>query len=301
MKHVAGETDEAPEVTPKTDDAVMRIDLDSVLRSKMPRRYRYVPRLLVRWVERLICQDRLNELLEHNAGRTGAAFCRGVLSELRVSARFSGVERLPDPSHRRVVYVSNHPLGGLDGMILIDWLTRRHGGQVWFVVNDLLMFVEPLRSVFVPVNKVGGQSRECSDRLNEVFGGDDPILVFPAGLVSRKGKGGVIHDLRWHKMCVMRAARSGRDIIPLHFGGHNSKFFYNFARLRTRLGIGFNIEMALLPREMLRQRDVTHHVIFGDTVPAASLPTGGAQAQDMADRLCRMSYDLADGATDDGE
>lgn len=271
----------------------MRIDLQQVLKQKMGPRHRYVPRMVVRWLERLICQDELNELLEHNAGLEGADFCHAVLAEMDVQVTTRGIERLPDPSDRRVVYVCNHPLGGLDGLVMIDWLTQRHGGQVWFVVNDLLMFVEPLRSVFLPVNKLGGQSREGSERIREIFAGNDPILVFPAGLVSRRGKGGIIRDLEWHKMCVTRAAESGRDIIPVHFGGHNSSFFYNFAKLRQRSGLRINLEMTLLPREMLRQRGARFEVTFGDVVPHSRLRRGGAEARAIADELRERVYSLA--------
>jgi len=271
----------------------MEIDIDSVLRARLGRRYRYIPRFVAGWLARVIRQDELNCLLRHNAGRTGAGFCRGVLADLDVQARARGVDRLPDASQRRVVYVCNHPLGGLDGMIMIDWLTRRHGGQVWFVVNDLLMFVEPLRCVFVPVNVIGAQSRDGSRRLREVFAGDDPILVFPAGLVSRKQDDGSVCDLRWHKMCFVRAAESGRDIIPVHFGGHNSRFFYNFARLRQKSGLRFNLEMSLLPREMLRQRGARFDITFGTVVKALSLARDGASAQRIADELHDMVHGLA--------
>lgn len=275
-------------------DEAMKIDISQVLNERAPRLARYTPRFVVRWVENLICQDRLNELLEHNAGRTDADFCHGVLEELQVEIETRGVANLPTPSHRRVVYVSNHPLGGLDGLALIDILSRHHGGKVWFVVNDLLMFVKPLAGTFVPVNKLGGQSREGSRRLNEIFEGNDPILVFPAGLVSRKGKNGVIADLTWHKMCVQRAARTGRDIIPLHFGGENSSFFYNFAKIRRKLGLKINLEMALLPREMVKQQNKRFIITFGKQIGCESLDASPLKAQETADSLRTLVYELKD-------
>ena len=106
-------------------------------------------------------------------------------------------------------------------MILIDFVQRHFGGQVWFVVNDLLMHVTPLHSVFLPVNKHGSQSREALRILDEAFAGDDPIIIFPAGLVSRlrkvpfEGKRRrMIADLEWKKMFVNRCHRykySGRS------------------------------------------------------------------------------------------
>ncbi len=168
-----------------TDNDAMRIDLDGVLRQRLPRLSRFIPRFAVEWMKRTIRQDDLNRILEENAGLEGADFARGALKSLdiKVEARFE--DRLPSPAERRVLYVSNHPLGGLDGLALIDYVQRRHGGNVYFVVNDLLSAVKPLESVFLPVNKFGRQNREAVKAVEDAFAGDDPVIMFPAGLVSR--------------------------------------------------------------------------------------------------------------------
>jgi len=250
---------------------VIRVDLRQVLQSRCPKLMRFVPGSLVRWVERLIRQDDLNRLLEENAGKEGADFCRGVLQSLDVKVETRFPERLPSGNDRRVVFVSNHPLGGLDGMALIDMIQRHYGGQVWFVVNDLLMAVKPLENVFLPINKFGKQSREVSRRIDEAFAGNDPIIIFPAGLVSRWRKvenGGdsrkVIHDLDWNKMFVTKCRAYRRDVVPLFFSGVNSMNFYNKADLRKSLGIKFNLEQILLPGEIFSSRGKTFTVVVGE-------------------------------------
>lgn len=275
-----------------THGGPMRIDLPAVLRAKLGKNARWVPRALVRRLERTICVNQLNELLEHNYPRRGADFCRGVFDDLDVTVRARGVENLPDPSHRRVIIASNHPLGGLDGMALIDFFTRYFGGKVHFLVNDLLMAVEPLSDVFVPINKHGAQSRDAMKRLDELFEGDDPILVFPAGLVSRLGANGEIKDLEWKKMFVNKAISSHRDIIPVHFSGHNSKFFYKFARRRKRIGLKFNVEMIYLPREVFRSRGKTFDITCGPIISRQTLK-GGKDAAATAARIKEQVYSLA--------
>ncbi|MDE6489724.1 MAG: glycerol acyltransferase, partial [Muribaculaceae bacterium] len=214
----------------------MKIDVDAVMRARLPRHYRYMPRIAVKWLERFIRQDGLNALLESNAGLRGADFCAGVLRDLDVEYRVSGEELLPPPTDRKVTLVSNHPLGALDGIALIDYVSRRYGGKVRFVVNDLLTAVEPLRDVFVPINKHGRQNRGDAAGVDEAFASDDPVLVFPAGMCSRRSGDGV-RDLAWHKMFVNKSIEYRRTVIPLFFDGENSKFFYNFAKIRTALGI----------------------------------------------------------------
>ncbi|MCH5220551.1 MAG: 1-acyl-sn-glycerol-3-phosphate acyltransferase [Muribaculaceae bacterium] len=267
------------------------IDLKSVVKSKLGSRSWLVPGFVVRKLEKTICADRLNWLLKHNHPKTGADFCRGVFDDLHVTIEASGVENLPDPSHRRVMIVSNHPLGGLDGMALIDFFSNYFGGTVYFIVNDLLMAVKPLNDVFVPINKHGSQSREASFRLESILNGDDPVIIFPAGLVSRLGDDGVIKDLEWKKMFVNKAISTRRDIIPVHFSGHNSQFFYKFARRRKRLGIKFNFEMLYLPSEVFKSEGKTFRITCGKTIEWQSLK-GGKEALETAAKIKDIVYGL---------
>lgn len=249
----------------------LEINVGEVLRQRIPRYWRFIPKRLVRWLERTVCQDELNRLLRDNFPRRDADFCRGVLDDLGVTVNFHNLDNLPPKEQTRVLFVSNHPLGGLDGMALIDFVRTYYGVAPRFIVNDLLNAVEPLSDTFIPVNKHGAQSREAILRLDEAFASDAPLLMFPAGLVSRRGKKGVVADLEWQKMFVAKARQSGRDIIPLHFYGENSSFFYKFAKFRRRIGLKFNIEMIYLPREVFRSKGKTFDVVVGKPIPHASL------------------------------
>lgn len=271
---------------------VMTIDVAGVVRERLPRHSRFIPRIVLRGLEKLIHQDDLNGLLRSNAGREGSDFCRGVLEDLDVTYRIAGGENLPAPDDSRVVYVSNHPLGALDGIALIDMVARRHGREPRFVVNDLLMAVKPLCNVFVPINKFGCQSRGSSDALNMAFAGDAPVIVFPAGLVSRRSGRGGIADLQWKKMAVQKAVETRRDIIPLFFGGRNSAFFYNFAKLRTLSGLRLNIEMALLPGEIFKCRHRCFDIAVGRRIGCDELE-GGRAASAEIDSLREAVYALA--------
>ncbi|MCM1076592.1 MAG: 1-acyl-sn-glycerol-3-phosphate acyltransferase [Bacteroides sp.] len=270
--------------------SAMRIDIDEVLRQRLPGCHKFIPRFLVKALEKVICQDGLNQLLSDNADKSGVDFCKGVINDLDVSYRVHGSL----PTHdSRVIIVSNHPLGGLDGMILAAMVSDMYGGRkdVKFVVNDLLTFVAPLRPIFLGVNKHGSQSREAARQLDEAFDGDSPMLMFPAGLVSRRGADGTVADLTWNKMVVNKAISSKRDIIPLHFGGENSSFFYKFARLRTRLGLKFNIEMVRLPGEVFKSAGKTFDIQIGNPIPWESL-RGGREASAQAALLRDAVYNL---------
>lgn len=251
--------------------APLEINVAEVLRQRLPRYNRFIPRCLVRRLERTICQEELNKLLRDNFPKRDAEFCRGVLDDLNVTVNFHNVANIPPKNHTRVLFVSNHPLGGLDGMALIDFVNRYYGKAPRFIVNDLLSAVEPLSDTFIPVNKHGAQSRQAIKKLDEAFASDAPLLMFPAGLVSRRGKKGVIADLQWQKMFVAKAKEYQRDIIPLHFYGENSAFFYKFAKFRQRIGLKFNIEMIYLPREVFRSKGKTFDVVVGQPISYTAL------------------------------
>lgn len=267
---------------------VMKIDVGQVLRERLGKRYGYVPTGVVSWLRRLVHEDELNHILECNAGKEGVDFSRGALDNLGVTYRVVG----SFPRQKRVVVVSNHPLGGLDGMAMSCAVADAYGKEgLKFVVNDLLQAIVPLRTIFLPVNKLGSQSREAIQAVDEAFDGPYPIIMFPAGLVSRKIRGRIM-DLEWHKMVVQKAIASRRDVVPVWFSGRNTDFFYNFALWRKRLGLKFNIEMALLPSEVFKSRGKNYDIIVGNPVAWKQL-RGGLQARQQAAELRERVYQLS--------
>lgn len=271
-------------------DRPIKIDVAEVIRQRLGSRSRYIPDFVVRGIEKLICQDELNGLLQNNFPRRGPEFCRGVLDDLDVRLEVRGDANMP--LSPRCIVVSNHPLGGLDGISMIAWLSRRYGDcPVHFVVNDLLMAVEPLKECFIPVNKHGAQSRASGAALDAVLAGDDPVVIYPAGLVSRLHDDGTISDLPWRKTVVSKAIESRRDIVPVHSDGRNTQSFYRLARWRKSLGLKFNYEMMLLPRELVHARSKTFTLTCGDVIPWQSLK-GGPEAAAEAANLRRIVYSL---------
>ena len=261
----------------------MKIDVDKVLRERLPRHYKYIPRFVVHWLERTICQDKLNAILLKMAGKNSVDAATAALDEMDITVKATGLDRLPDG---RYMFVSNHPLGGLDGLALISLLGQRYDRKIKFLVNDLLMAVEPLRGVFLPVNKYGSQSRTAASQIEEALKSDNQFITFPAGLCSRMQPDGNIADLPWQKAAVVHAVNYQRDIVPIYFDAVNSRFFYRFAKWRKRLGIKFNIELVFLPKEMIKKCGSTLHAVIGEPIPWDSLD--GAHPKQEAARLREM-------------
>lgn len=266
----------------------IQIDLGNALRGKLGKKARFVPRFAVKWLESVVHADELNDMLRRYYPRRGADFCNAMMDDMDIRLDVRNTDALPSAADARVIFVCNHPLGGLDGITLISLLSGIYGEGVRFVVNDLLMAVQPLQEVFLPINKHGRQSRKSAQDLAAAMAGDSPILVFPAGLVSRLGADGVIRDLKWHKMFVMKALQYRRDVVPLYFSGTNSDGFYSLAKWRVRLKVPFNIEMVRLPAEMLRARGGRFSLTVGERIPWQTL--GQKPAAQMAAAIKEKTY-----------
>ncbi len=253
-----------------------QIDIGAVLAEKAPRGARWIPRPLVEWLRRTVHEKEINHILAEYWTLPPQEFIRACFRDWKVAYSAQGLERL-DPKGR-YLFVSNHPFGGMDGMMLADKLIDRFG-DVRVVVNDLLMHVEPLRPLWLPVNKLGAQNAEYARRMEEAFFGDVPILTFPAGLCSRRINGRIT-DTEWKPSFLKKAYASQRQIVPLFVEGRLSNFFYRFSRLRKSLGVKFNIEMLWLPDEMFAQAGKHFRIVAGEPVPFSELqPLGSLREQ----------------------
>ena len=273
-----------------SESSDFRIDIDGVLRAKMPKHYKWIPRFLVNYLKRTVHQDQINDILDRNSDVEGVPFMtRLVENEFNITIKTEGMNNIPDTG--RFVFATNHPLGGMDGICLSEVLGKRYNGKIKYLVNDILYFIKPLQPIFVPINKHGAQAKGAAQAINEAYMSDDQMITFPAGLVSRKRKKGVIKDLVWHKSFIQKAIESKRDVIPVHFSGQNSNFFYNFANIRKWLGIKFNIELIYLPNEMFSNTNNTFTITFGKPIPWQSFDKSHTPLQ-WAQHVKKIVYSL---------
>lgn len=246
-------------------NSAFRIDLDKILRGKAPKHYRKIPRFLISYLKRIVHQEDINGILERNSGLEGVPFMHALVEkEFNLTLKLRGEENIP--TEGRFVFASNHPLGGLDGICLSSVVGDKFNGKIKYLVNDILYYIDPLKPIFVPINKYGAQAKTSANAINEAYASDNQVITFPAGLCSRK-TGGVIMDLEWTKSFIIKAVEFQRDVIPVHFEGKNSRFFYNLANLRKASGIKFNFELVYLPDEMYKNSNQTFTITFGKPIP----------------------------------
>ena len=267
------------------------IDVERVIANKNPRLLKLLPKALIRYLKRIIHQDEMNDIIARCKQMRDIEFVNGTLTNMGITYTAQGTENLrPDG---RYILASNHPLGGLDGLILMSEM-HKHFPEIKFVVNDLLMNLDQLSGLFVPVNKHGGQNTEYARRIENTYASGAQVLYFPAGLCSRR-IGNQITDLEWKKSFITKATKHQRDIVPIYFEGRNSNFFYNLARIRKFFGIKANIEMLYLVDEMFRQKGKALHLVVGEPIPYTTF-TKEKSAQEWALFVRQKAYALKDSA-----
>jgi putative hemolysin len=239
------------------------IDIRKVVASKNERLAKQLPGFVYRWLSKILHIEEMNSFMKVNGHLRGLEFVNVVIDYLNIKFNVTGIENIPKENQN--IFVSNHPLGGLDGVLLLKFL-HENVGYTRTLSNDFLMNVTPLTHWFVPINKVGGQARGSIQTIEELYQSGHQVLIFPAGLCSRLIDGKVM-DLEWQKHFIQKSVQYKLNVVPIFFGGKNSKNFYTIARLRKFFKIKFNIEMMYLVDEMYKHKNKTFDIHFGNPIP----------------------------------
>ena len=269
-----------------SDKETLTIDIEKIIKEKLPKLAKKLPRFVFNYLKKILHQDDINGLLVRADGVSGLPFVTETMKEFNTSVVAEGLDHIEKDG--RYIIAANHPIGGLDGIALIDTVGKIRP-DVITPVNDFLLFVPNLRPLFIPVNKLGSNADNIKI-FNETFAGDRTICYYPFGLCSRKQKGKII-DLEWKKTFITKAKTYHRDIIPTHISGRNSNFFYNLSNIRKKLGIKANIEMLFLVNEFYKQKNKTLTITFGKPIPWQTFDERYTDSQ-WAMKLRNFSYNL---------
>ena len=254
------------------------IDIDSILKNKMGDKVKWLPRPLVSYLKKVAHQDQVNAFLWESRDKVGTPWLEACVKYLEMTLVLHGEENLPDKNDGRLyTFVSNHPLGGADGVALGAIIGRHYDSRFRYLVNDLLMYLPGLAPLCIPINKTGKQGRDFPAMVKAGFESDNHMLMFPAGLCSRRHNG-IIRDLPWSKTFISKSVEYKRDIVPIHFEGRNSDSFYRLANFSDRF-LPFNLAMLYLVDEMYKNVGKTFHVTFGKPIPWQTFDKSKTPAQ----------------------
>lgn len=264
------------------------VDIEKIIASKNPRLLKWMPGFLLRYVKRILHEDDVNAFMKEHGHLRDLDFVKKVLSEFNTTVVVKGLEHIPEKGG--FILAANHPLGGFDGIALMHAVGQKRP-DIRFLVNDILLSFGTMDNLFVPVNKHGSQ--QALSKIEEAYRSEHAVLIFPAGLVSRKFDG-TVQDLEWKKSFITKAVQYNKPIVPCYIDGSNSSFFYNLSLWRRRLGIKANLEMFYLGDEMFKQQNKTITIIFDQPVPSSTFDQSRS-ARHWAARMKEHVYALGAG------
>jgi len=204
-------------------------------------------------LDRILFIPRINRFLEKHGDKTGIEFIEELFDELDISYKLSNKDREKIPSEGKLIIVANHPLGGLDGLVLLK-LVSEIRNDVKIIANDVLMNIQNLADYFLPFDLLSKKDLKKNYTLiSEALKKENAIIIFPAGEVARLTVNG-IKDKKWNKGAVYFAEKFQTPVLPIFIRGRNSFLFYFISLFSKKLS------MFLLPYELFNKKNKSYEI-----------------------------------------
>ena len=228
-------------------------------------------------LKKLIHEDDFNHVIRKNQHLRGFAFLDKLLSYFKFNYQVSNDSFNNIPSEGRLIIVANHPIGTLDGLALVK-LIRTVRPDVRIVANRVLWHMEPLQSVFLPVDVLTDKKnlKDTYKSMLDALENEEAIIIFPAGEVSRITPTG-IRDGKWQAGFIKLAKKAHCNILPIHIKAKNSALFYSMSTLYKPLGT------MLLVKEMFNKKNQEIKFKVGAPIPFSAI----AESMETNKELCQ--------------
>jgi len=211
--------------------------------------------------------SRLNEIYEKHKEKKDIVFLNAILNEVKIEFEIPQEDLKRIPKEGAFITVSNHPLGGIDGILLLKLLLEKRPDYK-IIANFLLHRIEPLKKYVMPVNPF----EDKKDIKSSLIGVKSamihlkngyPLGIFPAGEVSTFKDGKLVIDKPWEEGAIKLIKKANVPVIPIYFHAKNSKLFYLLS------SISGTLRTAKLPSELLSQKDRVIKVRIGKPISVA--------------------------------
>lgn len=239
----------------------------------------------------------LNKIYDRNKDLEDVTFLNAILDEFQIEFEIDPEELKRLPKAGPYITISNHPLGGIDGILLLK-LMRERDPDFKIIANFLLHRIEPLKPFIMPVNPFENHKDSQSsvlgikETLRHLSEGK-PLGIFPAGEVSNFEEDDKIVDKPWEEGALKLIRRAEVPVVPIYFHAKNSKLFYMLSKISPTL------QTAKLPSELLTQKDRVIRVRIGKPITVAEQAEHGETIEDFGKFLRQKTYLLANTTKDD--
>ncbi len=249
-----------------------------------PKLGKIIPGFLYRAFEKLLHLDDLNAFFEKHNDDSPQDFLDAVVEHLDLKLEFDGdVEALKALSGKSVMFVSNHPYGGPEAMLLFDWI-HRYFPDSRLVAQSFLKFIKPLGETCV-------YNKKAVSTLYNAVQNQTSLLIYPAGYCSRMLSIGEVFDYDWKASFIKIAKKNNMPVVVFYTDGQLSRRMHRWTKFRRILHIKTSIETIFLVDEMFRLSGKTIRVVIGDTIDPSLLSTDVTDQQWSA-RLRQYCFEL---------
>ena len=232
----------------------------------------------------------INKIYNKHKHLKDLEFFTALLEDLQIKFEIPEEDLKRIPKTGAFITVSNHPLGGIDGVLLLKLLIEKRPDYK-IIANFLLQRIEPMKPFIMPVNPFEDRKETKSsitglkNALSHLKEGS-PLGVFPAGEVSTYKDGKLIVDRPWEESTIKLIQKAKVPVIPIYFHAKNSRLFYFLSKLNSRM------RTAKLPSEVLSQKGRVIKVRIGNPITVKDLEEY-TDAQDFCDFIRKKTYMLA--------
>lgn len=247
-------------------NTVEAINLESIIESKNPEFFSRLPKILGRGILSLLKSvlhaDEINRFIEGGKEKRGLEFIDEIFEYLDFAYMLTSKDLSKIPAEGKLIIVSNHPLGALDGLALLKAVSEVRR-DVKIVVNDVLLKIENLKDLFLPFDIFSERTqRQNLIGIKNALMKEEAVIFFPSAEVSRLGINGVT-DGKWQNGAVYFARKYEVPVLPVYVQARNSFFFYILSMINK------NTSMFLLPHQLFRSRSTNIRLKIGDPIPGA--------------------------------
>tara|TARA_R110000868_G_scaffold385567_1_gene653511 strand:- start:642 stop:2471 length:1830 start_codon:yes stop_codon:yes gene_type:complete len=237
----------------------------------------------------------LNKFYKRHKHLEGIDFLDSILDEFKIKFEIPEEDLKRLPKNGAYITVSNHPLGGIDGILLLKlMLEERHDFKI--IANFLLHRIEPMKPYIMPVNPF----EDKKDVKSSIAGfknailhlrGGHPLGIFPAGEVSTYRDGKLVVDKPWEEAAMKLIQKAEVPVVPIYFHAKNSKLFYKLSKISD------TFRTAKLPSEVLTQKRRIIKVRIGKPIAVADQKEH-TTLDDFSEFLRRKTYMLSNSFED---
>lgn len=258
-----------------------------------------VPRLkghekLVNRLLHWLSVDKVNAVHSKYFDTPGPEFTHSLIKEFDITERIDGLEVLENLPEGAFITVSNHPFGALDGIMLIDIVTR-YRTDYKVMVNMILGRITAMNPNFIKVDALASDDpakkavsmigiKQCIEHVRA----GHPLGFFPAGAVSKVNWRGRLVDRKWQDSVIRLIQKLKVPVIPIYFHGSNS-WFFNFLGI-----VCWQLRTLRLPSEVWRKTHKTLHVSVGDPISVEEQRAHSGSTDELGEFLKSRTYALRD-------